>query len=111
MVDVRKTDKEAVTLSTKTYDAGRTLDVLRSLPMPKVIVHGVDDPIIPNPGENVWNYVMGDQEETTLPVPLSGIRHFPMLEHERFFRLTTDFLDSPDVSKLEIKERWKRRTR
>jgi len=39
------------------------------------------------------------------------VRHFPMLEYERFNRLANDFLEAADVTKLEIKERWKRRTR
>ncbi len=111
-VDVAKTDTNAVRLSVNTFDSGYMLDTLRyHLPMPIVVVHGTEDPVIPMPGENVWNYLTTDREDTMLPVLLTGIRHFPMLESERFSRLVSDFLDSPDVSKLEIKERWKRRTR
>jgi len=111
-VDVAKTDTNAVKTSVSTFDSGYMLDTLRyHLSMPIVVVHGADDPVIPMPGESVWNYLTVDKEDTLLPVLLTGIRHFPMLESERFSRLVTDFLDSPDVSKLEIKERWKRRTR
>jgi pimeloyl-ACP methyl ester carboxylesterase len=111
-VDVAKTDVNAVKTSVNTFDSGYMLDTLRyHLPMPIVVVHGSEDPVIPMPGENVWNYLTTDKEDTLLPVLLSGIRHFPMLESERFSRLVSDFLDSSDVSKLEIKERWKRRTR
>lgn len=111
-VDVAKTDTNALKFSVNTFDSGYLLDTLRyHLPMPIVVVHGAEDPVIPLPSENVWNYLTTDKEDTMLPVPLSGIRHFPMLESERFSRLVSDFLDSPDVSKLEIKERWKRRTR
>lgn len=111
-VDVAKTDASAVKSSVNTFDSGYILDTLRYyLPMPVVVVHGTEDPVIPVPGENVWNYLTVDKEDTLLPVLMSGIRHFPMLESERFVRLVSDFLDSPDVSKLEIKERWKRRTR
>ena len=46
-----------------------------------------------------------------LPILLPNVRHFPMLEDDRFPRLATEFLEVPDVSKLEVKERWRRRTR
>ena len=111
-VDVAKADSNAVRHSVTTFDSGRMLDTLRYyLPMPMVIVHGLDDPIVKPPTEQVWSYLTADKEDTLLPVLLSNVRHFPMLENERFVRLASDFLDAPDVSKLEIKERWKRRTR
>ncbi len=110
-IDIAKVDDKAVTMSMTAFDAGELLEKLRLLAMPVVMVHGSDDELIPPPKDPVWNYLTADKEDSVLPVPLSGIRHFPMLEYERFIRLVTDFLDTPDVSKLEIKERWKRRTR
>ncbi len=110
-IDVAKTDNQAVKMSVSAYDSGEMLDKLRMLPMPVGLVHGADDPVIPLPQDPVWNYLTADKEDTILPVPLQGVRHFPMLEYERFIRLVSDFLDTQDVSKLEIKERWKRRTR
>jgi pimeloyl-ACP methyl ester carboxylesterase len=111
-VHVAKTDSNAVRYSVSNFDSGRMLDTLRYyLPMPVVVVHGLDDPVIKAPSEQVWTYLTTGKEDTLLPVLLNGVRHFPMLEYERFARLATDFLDAPDVSKLEIKERWKRRTR
>ena len=74
-------------------------------------MQGLDDALLPAPSENVWNYLTNEKEETLLPILLPGVRHFPMLEYERFTRLVNDFLEVPDISKLEIKERWKRRTR
>ena len=109
--DLNKTDMAAVKGSVNTYDSGRMLDTLRMLPMPRVVVHGLDDALLPAPSENVWNYLTNEKEETLLPILLPGVRHFPMLEYERFTRLVNDFLEVPDISKLEIKERWKRRTR
>lgn len=109
--DLNKTDSAAVKGSVSTYDSGRMLDTLRMLPMPRVLVQGLDDALLPAPSENVWNYLTNEKEETLLPILLPGVRHFPMLEYERFTRLVTDFLEVPDISKLEIKERWKRRTR
>jgi pimeloyl-ACP methyl ester carboxylesterase len=109
--DLNKTDTAAVKGSVSTYDSGRMLDTLRMLPMPRVLVQGLDDALLPAPSENVWNYLTNEKEETLLPILLPGVRHFPMLEYERFTRLVNDFLEVPDISKLEIKERWKRRTR
>ncbi|MEO8607238.1 MAG: alpha/beta hydrolase [Chloroflexota bacterium] len=109
--DLNKTDLAAVKGSVSTYDSGRMLDTLRMLPMPRVLVQGLDDALLPAPDENVWNYLTNEKEDTLLPILLPGVRHFPMLEYERFTRLVNDFLEVPDISKLEIKERWKRRTR
>jgi pimeloyl-ACP methyl ester carboxylesterase len=110
-VDVARADARALKFGALSFDSGRTLDMLRLLSTPTVVVHGIDDGIIPLPDENVWNYLTAERDDTLLPVHLSGVRHFPMLEHERFLRLLNDFLEAPDISKLEIKERWKRRTR
>lgn len=110
-VDLSKTDVAAVKQSVSDFDSGRMLDRVRLLPMPIVIIHGTDDQIIEQPNENVWNYLTKDREDTLVPVPLPGVRHFPMLENEVFLRLTNEFLDIADISKMEVKERWKRRTR
>ena len=109
-VDVAKTDDRAIASSVMVFDAGDILDTLRRLPMPIVVVHGKNDEVIEAPDDRVWHYLTADKEDSMLPVPLEGVRHFPMLEHERFIRLLMDFLEVPDVSKLEIKERWKRRS-
>ena len=47
------------------------------------------------------------------PIGLSDSRHFPMLdETAKFTRLLKDFLDiEQDLSALELKEEWRRRTR
>jgi pimeloyl-ACP methyl ester carboxylesterase len=110
-IDLPKIDIASVRGSLSTFDSGRMLDTIRLLPMPRVIVHGADDAVVPAPDEAVWNYITAEKEELSLPIPLPGVRHFPMLEFERFTRLANDFLEVPDISKLEIKERWKRRTR
>jgi pimeloyl-ACP methyl ester carboxylesterase len=110
-VDLVKADPAAIRESVTDFDSGRMLDRVRLLTMPVLIMHGVDDPLLPSPGEDIWNYVTAEKSETIMPLPLTGVRHFPMLEYERFNRVVTDFLDIPDISQLEIKERWKRRTR
>jgi pimeloyl-ACP methyl ester carboxylesterase len=110
-VDIAKTDARAPTGIISTFDSGNMLDTYVLLPMPTVIIHGGDDPVMPSPDEDVWNYVTKDREHLVLPIPLPGVRHFPMLEDERFFRIVNDFLEVPDISRIEVKERWRRRTR
>ncbi|MDX2161827.1 MAG: alpha/beta hydrolase [bacterium] len=110
-VDTPKTDLRALLTSAMTYDSGKMLDTMRLLPMQLVIVHGEDDPIIPVPNENVWSYITLDKEQTTLAIPLEGIRHFPMLEDDRFMRVANDFLEADDLSKVAFRDRWRRRTR
>ncbi len=109
--DVEKTDNQVLHHSITDYDAAVMLDDLRRLSMPLAIVHGTADPVIPEPGENVWNYLTVNNEDTLLPLHFPGVRHFPMLEYEPFVRLVGQFLEIEDISKLEVKERWRRRTR
>lgn len=111
LVDVNKADQKAVKSSIVNFDSGRLLDTIRLLPMPVIIINGTDDILLEQPNEDIWSYITRDKEDKLLPIPLQGIRHFPMLEYERFPRLVNDFLDTPNISDLEIKERWKRRTR
>jgi pimeloyl-ACP methyl ester carboxylesterase len=110
-VDVVKTDARALRGCVAAFDAGSMLDTLRLLPIPTVVLHGQDDAVIPPPSDTVWNYITLDKENTLLPIPLPNVRHFPMLEYDLFQRLMSDFLEVPDISKLEVKERWRRRTR
>lgn len=111
MVDVAKTDARAPALLAAGYDSGALLDTLRLLPLPLVAVHGDADPIFPPPPEDVWNYLTVDSDRVFLPILLPGVRHFPMLEDERFYRVAGDFLEMNDLGKIEIRERWRRRTR
>jgi len=110
-VVVAQMDEAVLTRSSYDFDAGETLDTLRQIQAPAVIVHGEDDPIITVPNEEVWNYITAEHGDTTLPIPLPGVRHFPMLEHEPFIRLIGSFLETPDISKLEVQNRWRRRSR
>ncbi len=110
-VDIPKIDPLVLKRSVESFDSGRMLDTLRLLTVPILVVHGGDDPLIPQPNEEILNYITLDKENLLMPILLAGVRHFPMLEDDRFARLASEFLEAPDVSKLEIKERWRRRTR
>lgn len=111
LVDVAKADARAPAILGRDYDSGALLDALRLLPMPIAAVHGADDAIFPPPPEEVWAYLTAEPERAFLPILLPGVRHFPMLEDERFYRVASDFLEAADISKIELRERWRRRTR
>ena len=109
---ITKSNEDVLQAVSGEFDPGRILDILQLLDIPTVVVHGKDDLIIPAPEEPVWDYLTRDERERTLlPVPLPGVGHFPMIEYEPFFRLVGNFLETPDMSKIELKERWQRRTR
>jgi len=110
-IHVDKTDSDVLTKSATTFDAGEMLDTLRLVNSPAVIVHGTSDPVIPNPGEDVWDYLTIDNDHKLVAIPLEGVRHFPMLEHEPFSRLVGDFLSLPEITQIQVKERWRRRSR
>jgi pimeloyl-ACP methyl ester carboxylesterase len=108
---VDKTDFQTLLSSSIQYDAGNMLDMLRLVKSPAVVVHGESDPVIPNPGEDVWDYLTIENEENLVPIPLEGVHHFPMLGHDPFARLVGDFLSQPQITNIEVKERWRRRSR
>lgn len=110
-IDVEKADDRALASSLVGYGAGQMLDNIRKITAPTLIVHGNDDPLLPIPGDDVWNYLTLAKEDVLVPIPLEGVRHFPMLESDSFPRLTTDFLEATDLSRLEVRERWMRRSR
>jgi pimeloyl-ACP methyl ester carboxylesterase len=110
-VDVDKTDFRVLESSANGYEAGRMLDNLRRISSPLCVVHGADDPLLPAPNEEVWNYLNVDKEQTFVPITMPGVRHFPMLEFDGFPLLINDFLEIGEVSKLEVRGRWRRRSR
>lgn len=111
MVEVKGNDPRALSGVIANFDAGAMLDTLRLLSIPVLMLHGLDDPIMPAPSEAVLNYLTFDKERLLVPVPLPGVRHYPMLEDDRFGRLLLDFLERADISAIEVKERWRRRSR
>jgi pimeloyl-ACP methyl ester carboxylesterase len=111
--DVDRADNRVLESTVVGFEAGIMLDNLRRAASltPLVVVHGEDDPVMPAPSEDIWNYLTIGKEEVLVPITIPGVRHFPMLEHEPFPRLAGDFLEATDISKLEIRERWRRRSR
>lgn len=110
--DVVKADNKVLEHTATGFDAGSFLDSIRMLPMPVVLIHGGDDPVVTPPGDAIWDYLTADKDEDALlPVPMESIKHFPMLESDNFQRLVGMFLEMPQISKIELKERWRRRSR
>lgn len=107
--DVQKADSKVLQASSKKFDAERLLDTVQQLEMPTVLLHGENDPLVPHPSNAVWDYVTSGDD--TINISLPDVRHFPMLEHERFGRLVNDFLETPDIFTLKVKDRWRRRSR
>jgi pimeloyl-ACP methyl ester carboxylesterase len=110
MSDISKSDRSIVEHCGDEFDAGKLLDAIRILDIPTVIVHGKDDPIIPMPSDDIWDYLSVDKNELLI-VPLDGTHHFPMIGNNLFQRLITQFLETFSVSKIEVTERWRRRSR
>lgn len=108
--DVTKMDNAVISATTRSYDAGRTLDILRALEIPVVLVHGTDDPLIPEPNDDVYSYLVGDKENLMLPLPIEA-RHFPMLESDDYLKIVGGFLEQQDITNIQIKTRWRRRSR
>jgi pimeloyl-ACP methyl ester carboxylesterase len=109
--DVTHTDPQVIERSILSYDAGAMLDTLATLPVPVMIVHGEDDPLLDPPDEDVRDYISrGKDDSQRRLIPLDGVRHFPMLEHDPFMRLVGDFLEK-NFNEIAFKERWRRRSR
>ncbi len=107
--DVDNTDPHALETTIKEYNAGKMLDTVQQLNMPTVLIHGQEDKLLGVPDQTVWDYVT--QSDSTIEILIPDVGHFPMLELERFGRLANDFLETPDVTTLEIRDRWRRRSR
>jgi len=109
--DVEKTDAQILPKSAEKYIPVEHLDSIRLLKMPIALVHGSDDPIMTPPTDDVWDYLTLGREDSLIAIPLEGIKHFPMLEHDPFPRFVMDFMEAPDVKQIAIRERWQRRSR
>ena len=109
--DLPNTDERVLMKSIAEYDAAKMLDTVNQLKMPTMLVHGDMDPLLTPPGNAVWDYVTAEGDQK-VALSIEGVRHFPMLENERFGRFVLDFLEARDITEIEgIKGRWQRRSR
>ena len=110
-LETAKADPRAIQSSLDDLQNTNLLDLFMKMPLPCLLVHGVNDPVVEIPTqENLASlpershYIIFDQ---------SG--HYPMLdEATKYNRLLNDFLalasgESP--TQLQLKEEWKRRVR
>jgi len=111
--EAEKTGKDAISISVDSVNQVDTLGRIRALARATdtmlLAVYGEKDDIVtPGPIRDLngsWNNIR--------PIGLANSKHFPMLdEAAKFNRLLRDFLDiEGDLSALELKEEWRRRTR
>jgi len=110
-VEVGKADRVAVAVGVESFAGVDTLRELRALPMPAVTVFGTHDTFMPPPDAEMLASLK-EGRSTFHAIPMEDCRHFPMLEAMApFTRMLLDFLEVPDVTKLEIKKTWERRVR
>ena len=126
--DVRSADLMAFREAVSDFNPIEFLDGIHQLKVPTMLVHGEDDPLIPPPSDAVLEYITRDttkkvdsripteapRKDTTQPIILSNVGHFPMLDEDRFYWLVSQFLESDNFSELrelQSKERWRRRAR
>ncbi|MEJ2556057.1 MAG: alpha/beta fold hydrolase [Anaerolineae bacterium] len=83
--------------------------LIERIHQPTLVIYGEKDSVIdPEPSR-----ILNGERHSLRPIGLAESRHFPMLEEaNKFNRLLKDFLEAgDDLSDLELKEEWKRRTR
>ncbi|MCI0709821.1 MAG: alpha/beta hydrolase [Chloroflexi bacterium] len=108
--EVNKINIEAIKQSTQSFRYISTYHEMLKLSMPALTVIGEKDSLITIPDQKILNSLSSGANSKV--IVMEGMRHFPMLEDTtKFVRLLREFLEAPDVSKLEMKDEWRRRTR
>ena len=81
------------------------------MPLPCLLVHGLNDPVIEIPSQDN----LTDLPERLHSIIFEQSGHYPMLdEPNKYNRLLSDFLALPSgesPTQLQLKEEWKRRVR
>jgi pimeloyl-ACP methyl ester carboxylesterase len=109
-VEVSKTKPDVISASTDSFKHINTFRELLQIGVPTLALLGEADTLMKLPEETVLSQLSARQQFKL--IVLAGTRHFPMLEDPaKFTRLLRDFLEAPDITELEMKDEWKRRTR
>jgi len=108
--ELPRTKKEAVTQSVYSVLDLDLLPILNKVQVPLLLVYGGRDAIVTPPQGQMQ--ILQANNTRIRPITLPASRHFPMLdEASKFNRLLRDFLEvGDDLSQLEVKEEWRRRT-
>lgn len=105
--EVTKTDPNAVVFSCRNVHTYREI---LNLDIPLLVLFGLNDTLMKLSEEKLREQLRGRKQLAL--VEFDGVRHYPMLEDTaKFTRLLKDFLESPEVENLTVKEEWRRRTR
>jgi pimeloyl-ACP methyl ester carboxylesterase len=99
---------EAIEKSVRAVLRMDTRTLLRRLEMPLLLVYGENDNVV-TPRDAAKHAGVNNSVRTMM---LPQCRHFPMLDRSsQFNRLLQDFLRTPDVKDLQLKDEWVRRLR
>ncbi len=108
--EVAKVKSDVIAASTDSFKHINTFRELLQMTAPTVVLLGEGDTFMKMPEETVLSQLSARQQ-FNLTV-MDGVRHFPMLEDPaKFTRFLRDFLETPDVTDLAMKDEWRRRTR
>jgi pimeloyl-ACP methyl ester carboxylesterase len=110
-IEAPKADIAAIHTSLDSLRSEDILSQVIGLRTPCVFVHGLLDPVIELPAEDLFPRL----PENTHQVVFEASGHFPMLDElSKYNRLLADFLALPSGESprtLQLKEEWKRRIR
>lgn len=110
-VEAGKAGDKALEKTVESFVGVDTLRDLLKLAMPSVMVYGTGDTFLPLPDASMVRQLKDDRPTFNV-IAMDGPHHFPMLENiDKFSRLLLDFLETPNVRELTIKEKWERRVR
>ncbi len=113
--EVEKADEAALTKSVQSFNGINLSLELRRLTIPTLLLHGKLDPMLPAPSEELLDRIgKGKAAGHLITFLEDDLHHYPMLElGAKFNRLLQDFLDTADLTNLNIqfKEQWRRTMR
>jgi pimeloyl-ACP methyl ester carboxylesterase len=106
---ITKTDAQAILRSAQAFNQISTFRDILQTAAPTMVMLGENDGLLPYPDENVLTQLA---ERPALKLLVTASKHFPMIEDRtQFLRIVKDFIEAPDVTKLELTEEWVRRKR
>ena len=107
--EAEKTAESAIPLSVQSLVEVDVQALIQQVPQLTLAIYGEKDNVV----DSMPVRALDGQRPNVRPIGLAESRHFPMLEEaNKFNRLLKDFLEvGDDLSVLELKEEWKRRTR
>jgi pimeloyl-ACP methyl ester carboxylesterase len=108
--EAEKMADNVISLSVQSVAEVDTQTLIQQVPQLTLAVYGEKDNVV----DPVPVRALNGQRANVRPIGMADSKHFPMLEEtNKFNRLLKDFLEvgDNDLSALELKEEWKRRTR